>query len=125
MVKKRSGSSGRVRRASKSGRSIVRYTQTAADRARMARRAPPQPPDAERDPWGIWEVSPEQLAAFRRTGRPPIGAEARQPIAIRIDRRVLATLRREASRRGMGYQTLINDLLASAAIKLAHRKAHQ
>lgn len=51
--------------------------------------------------------TPEQLAAFRRIGRPPLGNEARQSIAIRLDVRVLAAYRKEAKRRGVGYQTLI------------------
>jgi uncharacterized protein (DUF4415 family) len=53
-----------------------------------------------------------QLRAMRRVGRPPLGAEARRLIAIRIDPQVLNAVRREAKRRGLGYQSLINDLLA-------------
>ncbi len=59
--------------------------------------------------------SREQLKALKRVGRPPIGDEARQLIAIRVDPRVLATFRREAKRRGVGYQTLINEVLAKHA----------
>jgi uncharacterized protein (DUF4415 family) len=58
------------------------------------------------------EVSPAQLRAMRRVGRPPLGAAARRLIAIRIDPQVLDAVRREAKRRGLGYQSLINDLLA-------------
>jgi len=50
---------------------------------------------------------------MRRVGRPPLGASARQLIAIRIDPEVLDVIRREAKRRRLGYQTLINDLLAA------------
>jgi uncharacterized protein (DUF4415 family) len=60
----------------------------------------------------IPEASPVQLRAMRRVGRPPLGAEARRLIAIRIDPQVLAAVRREARQRGLGYQSLINDLLA-------------
>ena len=49
---------------------------------------------------------------MRHVGRPPLGAEARRLIAIRIDSKVLDAVRREAKRRGLGYQSLINDLLA-------------
>lgn len=49
---------------------------------------------------------------MRRVGRPPLGAAARRLIAIRIDPQVLESLRKEAKRRGVGYQTLINDVLA-------------
>jgi len=49
---------------------------------------------------------------MRRVGRPPLGDGARQLIAIRLDPVVLARLRREASRRSVGYQTLIHRVLA-------------
>jgi uncharacterized protein (DUF4415 family) len=60
----------------------------------------------------IPEASLAQLRAMRRVGRPPLGTTARRLIAIRIDPEVLDAVRREAKRRGLGYQTLINDLLA-------------
>jgi uncharacterized protein (DUF4415 family) len=49
---------------------------------------------------------------MRRVGRPPLGGEPRQLIAIRVDPSVLAQFRREARRRRVGYQTLINEVLA-------------
>ncbi|HTM03818.1 MAG TPA: BrnA antitoxin family protein [Vicinamibacterales bacterium] len=58
------------------------------------------------------DSSPSQLKAMRRVGRPPIGNEPRQLIAIRVDSRVLERFRKEARRRGVGYQTLINEVLA-------------
>ena len=60
----------------------------------------------------IPEASREQLRAMRRVGRPPLGERARQLIAIRLDARVLAEFRKEAKRRNVGYQTLINKVLA-------------
>ena len=45
-------------------------------------------------------------------GRPRLGAATRRLIAIRIDPDVLGAVRREAKRRGLGYQSLINELLA-------------
>jgi uncharacterized protein (DUF4415 family) len=60
----------------------------------------------------IPEASPAQLRAMRRVGRPPLGTVARRLIAIRIDPAVLDAVRREAKRRGLGYQSLINELLA-------------
>jgi uncharacterized protein (DUF4415 family) len=60
----------------------------------------------------IPDSSPERLAAMRRVGRPPLGKEPRQLIAIRVDPGVLESLREEARRRRVGYQTLINDVLA-------------
>jgi len=49
---------------------------------------------------------------MRRVGRPPIGREPRQLIAIRVDPSVLKSFRQEARRRRVGYQTLINEVLA-------------
>lgn len=49
---------------------------------------------------------------MRRVGRPPLGTEPRQLIAIRVDPSVLESFRKEARRRGVGYQTLINEVLA-------------
>jgi uncharacterized protein (DUF4415 family) len=60
----------------------------------------------------IPDSSPEQLKMMRRVGRPPIGDEPRQLVAIRLDVGVLDRFRKEAKRRGIGYQTLINEVLA-------------
>ena len=60
----------------------------------------------------IPEASTTQLKAMRRVGRPPLGDEPRQLIAIRVDVGVLDKFRKEARRRRVGYQTLINSVLA-------------
>ena len=60
----------------------------------------------------IPEASPAQLHTMRRVGRPPLGETARQLIAIRVDVGVLDQFRKEARRRRVGYQTLINEVLA-------------
>ena len=60
----------------------------------------------------IPEACSAQLRALRRVGRPPLGAAPRRLIAIRIDPHVLGAVRQEAKRRGLGYQSLINELLA-------------
>ncbi len=60
----------------------------------------------------IPEASIAQLGVMRRVGRPPLGGAARRLIAIRIDPLVLAAVRREAKRRALGYQSLINQILA-------------
>lgn len=60
----------------------------------------------------IPEVSEERLKAMRRVGRPPLGSEARQLIAIRLDPDVLSRFRAEAKRLKIGYQTLIHRVLA-------------
>ena len=82
---KRSGSSARGGRA-------------AANTRRTARKT---------DYSDIPASSPEQLKAMRRVGRPPLGDEPRQLIAIRVDPGVLESFRKEARRRRVGYQTLI------------------
>lgn len=63
----------------------------------------------------IPEASDAQLRAMRRVGRPPIGEAARRLIAIRIDPQILKEVKKEAQRRKIGYQTLINDILAKHA----------
>ena len=60
----------------------------------------------------IPEAATDQLRAMRRVGRPPLGDAPRQLIAIRLDAGVLRQFRKEAKRRRVGYQTLINEVLA-------------
>ena len=50
---------------------------------------------------------------------PPLGEYARQLIAIRVDPQVLAEVKKEAKRRDVGYQTLINEILAKHAKQTA------
>ena len=63
----------------------------------------------------IPEASDAQLRATRRVGRPPLGEAARRLIAIRIDPQILKEVKKEAQRRKIGYQTLINEILAKHA----------
>jgi uncharacterized protein (DUF4415 family) len=49
---------------------------------------------------------------MRRVGRPPLGDEPRKLVAIRMDAKVLEWLRLTARKKGIPYQSLINDLLA-------------
>jgi predicted DNA binding CopG/RHH family protein len=62
----------------------------------------------------IPELSEEQLASMRRVGRPPLGRSARTAISVRVDPEVLSRLKTTAAKRGMPYQSLINDILARA-----------
>lgn len=57
------------------------------------------------------ELTDAQLLSMRRVGRPPLGEQVRQLIAIRIDPTILGSLQEEAKRLGKGYQTLINEIL--------------
>ena len=62
----------------------------------------------------IPELSDEQLDRMRRVGRPTIGRAPRAPISLRVDPDVLARLKARAVKRGIPYQSLINDILARA-----------
>jgi|ERR1700739_1178565 predicted DNA binding CopG/RHH family protein len=62
------------------------------------------------------ESTDAELKRARRVGRPKSG-NAKQLIAIRIAPRLLARLRRLAAKRDKPYQTLIHELLESAARK--------
>jgi uncharacterized protein (DUF4415 family) len=58
------------------------------------------------------ELSDKQLSRMRRVGRPTLGDEARKLIAIRLDPKVLGWLRQTAEKKGLPYQSLINEILA-------------
>lgn len=60
----------------------------------------------------IPELSERQLSRMRRVGRPTLGDEPRKLIAIRLDPKVLGWLRRTAEKKGLPYQSLVNQILA-------------
>ena len=72
-------------------------------------------------------VTPAETEAFRkameaklgtkrpRRGRPPKGDEKYQPVSIRLHPRVIAWAKREAKKRRLGYQTIINEALLDAS----------
>ena len=60
----------------------------------------------------IPELSEKQLSRMRRVGRPTLGDEPRKLIAIRLDPKVLGWLRRTAEKKGLPYQSLVNQILA-------------
>lgn len=59
----------------------------------------------------IPEASESQLEGMKRVGRPPMGATAKQLIAIRLDPALLAALQDVARLEGKKYQTLIHEVL--------------
>ncbi len=75
-------------------------------------------PDREIDFSDIPESTDEELKGARRVGRPATG-NAKQIIAIRIDPKLLAALRKLATKQDKPYQTLIHELLEQAAKKAA------
>jgi uncharacterized protein (DUF4415 family) len=88
---------------------MAKRSASSARGARTRKNARRTPPIDYSD---IPALSDGELAKMRRIGRPTLGDVARQLIAIRLDPHVLEALRKEAERRGIGYQTLINDVLA-------------
>lgn len=93
MIKRKSESSVRAARAVKNAKHTKEHNKTI-------------------DYSDIPELSDDQLKSMKRVGRPTIGENARQLIAIRIDPQVLLQLQKEAKKRGKGYQSLINEILA-------------
>ncbi len=75
-------------------------------------------PDSKIDFSDIPESTGEELRRARRVGRPRTG-NAKQLIAIRIAPRLLAQLRRLASKQSKPYQTLIHELLERATKNVA------
>jgi uncharacterized protein (DUF4415 family) len=71
-------------------------------------------PDSHIDFSDIPESSAQELRQARRVGRPK-SEHAKQLIAIRIDPRLLARLRKLARNKEKPYQTLIHELLEKAA----------
>ena len=59
----------------------------------------------------IPELGDGQLAHMRRVGRPPVGDRPKTPISIRLDRKVLEWVKRQAAKLDRPYQTLISDIL--------------
>jgi len=50
-----------------------------------------------------------------RRGRPPKSKDKFQPVSIRLHPKALEWARKEAKRRGVGYQTIINEVLLKKA----------
>lgn len=59
----------------------------------------------------IPELSEKQLSVMRRVGRPTLGDRPRKLIAIRLDPKVLDWVKETAAKRGLPYQSLINNIL--------------
>jgi predicted DNA binding CopG/RHH family protein len=85
-------------------------------RGKRAAKSARHMPDSRLDFSDIPESTDEELQRARRVGRPRTG-RAKQLIAIRIDPRLLAQLRRLAAKQDKPYQTFIHELLERAAKK--------
>lgn len=75
-------------------------------------------PDSQIDFSDVPESTDAELRRARRVGRPPTG-KAKQLIALRIDPKLLAALRKLASRQSKPYQTLIHEILEKALRRVA------
>jgi predicted DNA binding CopG/RHH family protein len=63
----------------------------------------------------IPEQTDADLKKFKRVGRPLIGEAPRIPISIRIDEDVLESIKKKAKKKGVPYQSLINEILKKEA----------
>lgn len=70
--------------------------------------------DADIDFSDIPELTDEQLSKFTRRGRPVVGDSPRKAVSIRIESNVLDKLKSKAKKKGVAYQSLINDILKRA-----------
>lgn len=52
----------------------------------------------------------------KNRGRPPKAQDKYQPISIRLHPKVVEWAKREAKKRGVGYQTIINEVLLKKAV---------
>jgi len=67
--------------------------------------------DSQIDFSEISELGGKQLKSMKRVGRPPLGRATKQLIALRLEPGVIEQLKALAEKEGMGYQTLINEVL--------------
>lgn len=70
--------------------------------------------DSEIDYSDIPELSDADLKKIKRVGRPLVGDSPREAISVRIETEVLAKLKKQAHKKGIGYQSLINQILKKA-----------
>jgi predicted DNA binding CopG/RHH family protein len=70
--------------------------------------------DSEIDFSDIPELRDEELFKFKRRGRPVIGESPRKAISIRIEEGTLQKLKNQAKKKGVAYQSLINEILKKA-----------
>ena len=74
-------------------------------------------------------VTPKETAVFKKAiektfsvkrpsrGRPPKGSDKYRDVHIRLDPKALAWVQAQAKNRGIGYQTLINEILLHHSIR--------
>lgn len=84
---------------------------------------PENPPLTESDLKRARRVTPEEhkmflgaVEKFRARGRPKKSSGKYRPVTIRLHPNVLQWARAEAKRRGLGYQTVINQTLLAHTV---------
>lgn len=84
---------------------------------------PENPPLTESDFKRARRVTPEEhkrfhkaVQSFRSRGRPKKVSGKYRPVTIRLHPNILQWARAEAKRRGLGYQTVINQTLLAHAV---------
>lgn len=70
--------------------------------------------DSDIDFSDIPELSDDELKRARRLGRPRLGDKAKRLISIRLDPDLLLSLQEQAEKKGIGYQSLIQQILLKA-----------
>ncbi len=70
--------------------------------------------DSDIDYSDLPELSSTELKKFKRVGRPLIGESHRKAISVRIEVDVLSKLKSKAKKKGIAYQSLINEILKKA-----------
>ena len=70
--------------------------------------------DSEIDYSDIPALNASDLKKFKRAGRPLVGESPRKAISVRIETDVLLKLKEKAHKAGIGYQSLINEILKRA-----------
>ena len=98
---------------------MAKKSSESSARAKRAKKNAKTTPDHMIDFSDIPEFSDRQLKAMKPLGRPLLGYFARKQISVRIDPQVLKALREEAQETGIGYQSLIHEILAKHVKKRA------
>ena len=89
-----------------------RSSASSAQGKRAKKNAKNTKADKDIDFSDIPELTDEQLKGMKRMGRPLLGLANRQLISLRVDPDILLELKKQAKKKGKGYQTLINEILA-------------
>ena len=88
---------------------------SARDALKIAKNAPKTklPADKDINFSDAPKLPKEQMKSFKRVGpgRPPFGPVSRKLISIKVAPAVLESLKDEAEKKQMGYQTLIHEIL--------------